>query len=175
MSIADWGAIGSGALPDGFPTRSTPPQRPLHRLAEVRRQQSVSQRNVARHLGLDIATVKAQEQETNDITLSTLYKWQSVLQVPVADLLVDCEEPLSPPVMARAQMVKLMKTATALLAKAESPGTRRLVQMLVDQLLEIMPELKDVGPWHSVGQRRTLDEYGRAAQRVMPDDLFGGQ
>jgi hypothetical protein len=26
-----------------------------------------------------------------------------------------------------------------------------------------MPELKEVGPWHSVGQRRTLDEVGRIA------------
>ena len=173
MSIADWGAIGSGALPDGFPTRSTP-QRPLHRLAAVRRRQNVSQRNVARHLGIDMATVKQQEQETTDITLSTLYRWQSVLQVPIAEMLVDNDEPLSPPVMARAQLVKLMKTAVALLDKADNSSTRRLAQMLIDQLLEIMPELKDVGPWHSIGQRRTLDEYGRAAHRVMPDELLGG-
>ena len=72
-------------------------------------------------------------------------------------------------------MVKLMKTAVALLEKADNPQSRRLAQMLFDQLVEIMPELKDIGPWHSVGQRRTLDEYGRAVERVMPDDLLGGR
>ena len=175
MSIADWTAVNSGALPARLAARATQPSRALHRLAAVRRQQNVSQRNVARHLGIDMATVRQQEQETSDLSLSTLYKWQSVLQVPVADLLVDSDAPLSPAVLARAQMVKLMKTAVALLEKAENPQARRLAQMLFDQLVEIMPELKDIGPWHSIGQRRTLDEYGRAVERVMPDDLLGGR
>jgi len=38
--------------------------------------------------------------------------------------------------------------------------------------IEIMPELKDVSPWHVVGQRRRLDEYGRAAERSVPDSIF---
>ncbi len=44
--------------------------------------------------------------------------------------------------------------------------------MLVEQLLEIMPELREVSAWHSVGQRRTLDEFGRAIERTLPDDLL---
>jgi hypothetical protein len=40
--------------------------------------------------------------------------------------------------------------------------------MLSEQLVEIMPELKQVAPWHSVGQRRTLDEYGRIVERQIP-------
>ena len=36
---------------------------------------------------------------------------------------------------------------------------------LVEQILEIMPELAGVGAWPSVGQRRSLKELGTAAQR----------
>jgi hypothetical protein len=44
--------------------------------------------------------------------------------------------------------------------------------MLEQQLVELMPELKDVAAWHSVGQRRSPDELGRAAERVLPESFF---
>ena len=37
----------------------------------------------------------------------------------------------------------------------------------------VMPELKDVAAWHSIGQRRSPDELGRTAERVFPDSFFG--
>jgi transcriptional regulator with XRE-family HTH domain len=146
--------------------------RPLHRLAAVRKQQGISQRNIARRLGVDVATVCEQEQEMADLPLSMLYAWQKVLDVPVAELLVDSDDPLSAPVLERARLVKLMKTAAAIMEKAHSNSVKRLVTMLVEQLLEIMPELRDVSAWHTIGQRRTLDDYGRAVERQMPDDLL---
>ena len=146
--------------------------RPLHRLAAVRRQQGVSLRNIARRLKVDVTAVCQQEQETSDLPLSLLYEWQKVLDVPVAELLVDSNAPLSAPVMERARLVKLMKTAAAIMEKAHSPSMRRMVTMLVEQLVEIMPELRDVAPWHTVGQRRTLDDYGRAVERQLPDDVM---
>ena len=76
-------------------------------------------------------------------------------------LLVEADEPLSRPVMERARMVRLMKTAAALLEAAPTAPVRRMAENLVEQLNEIMPELKEVSAWHSVGQRRSLDEYGR--------------
>jgi hypothetical protein len=94
--------------------------------------------------------------------------------VPVADLLVEQEASLSHPIMQRAQMVRLMKTATSILESAQAPATRRMAQMLVDQLVEMMPELAEVSPWHSVGQRRSLDEFGRAFERRISDDMFQG-
>jgi transcriptional regulator with XRE-family HTH domain len=145
---------------------------PLHRLEAVRRQQGVSQRNVARRLNIDINTVRQQEEETADLPLSTLYQWQRILEVPIAELLVDSNAPLSPPVFERARMVKVMKTVAAIAEKADTPSMKRMLQMLIDQLLEIMPELTDVAPWHTVGQRRTLDEYGRVVERQLPDDMF---
>jgi len=109
--------------------------------------------------------VKWQEQPTSDILLSRLYAWQQVLDVPVAELLVDTDDPLSPPVMKRAQMVRIMKTAVAILERSHQVGIRRMAQMLVEQLIEIMPELASVTPWHAVGKRRTQDDLGQAASR----------
>jgi transcriptional regulator with XRE-family HTH domain len=145
---------------------------PLHRLAAVRREQGVSLRNMARRMGADISSILHQEQETSDLPLSVLYQWQRALEVPVADLLVDSDAPLSTPVMSRARMVKVMKTAVALMEKVHTKPQRRLITMLMEQLLEIMPELREVSAWHSVGQRRTLDEFGRAVERMLPDELL---
>ena len=55
---------------------------PLHRLAAVRQQQGISRRTIARRLNIDLAAVRAQEDETTDISLSQLYEWQKVLEVP---------------------------------------------------------------------------------------------
>ncbi|MDZ4819564.1 MAG: helix-turn-helix domain-containing protein [Planctomycetota bacterium] len=144
----------------------------LHRLAIVRQQQGVSHRNLARRLGSDIRTVRAQEHSDADLPLSLLYAWQQVLEVPISELMVDSASPLSPPVLERARMVRLMKTVAAMLESADSNSMKRMIQMLSEQLIEIMPELKGVGPWHAVGQRRTLDDYGRAAENSISEDFF---
>jgi hypothetical protein len=72
--------------------------------------------------------------------------------------------------MERARLVRIMKTVKALVESNASASVTRLAQTLVQQLVEIMPELAEVGPWHSVGQRRSLDEYGRAAERLLSED-----
>ena len=98
--------------------------------------------------------------------------WQEVLEVPVGELLVEAEGQLSGPILERARMVKLMKTAAAIRERAGDTPVGRLVGMLVSQILEIMPELENVTPWHTVGQRRTLDELGRVAQNPVQESLF---
>ena len=145
--------------------------RPRQRLAKARRQQGMSLRTMARRLGVDVATIVAQEQETADPSLSVIYAWQRILDVPVADLLEESDARLSAPVFERARLVKLMKTAAAILEKAHSNSLRGLVTALIEQLVEIMPELRDVTAWNTVGQRRTLDDYGRVAERQVPDDF----
>ena len=145
---------------------------PLHRLALVRRREGVSRRTVARRLQIDVARVKSQEDENADMLLSTLYQWRDVLDVPVAELLVDSNDPLSAPVLKRAQLVRLMKTATTILERSHQIAIRRMAQTLIEQLLELMPELETVTPWHAVGQRRTRDELGQAAQRGLAIDWF---
>jgi len=147
-------------------------QRRLHRVAEVRRLQGVTLRNVSRRLGVPLAVVRRQEQPDCDLRLSDLMQWQEVLEVPVAELLVEGEGQLSGPVLQRSRMVKLMKTAAAIRERSHDTTTARMVSMLIDQILELMPELADVTPWHTVGQRRTLDDVGRAAQRTVADEIF---
>jgi transcriptional regulator with XRE-family HTH domain len=123
----------------------------LHRIGSVRQLQGISRRCIARRLGVDIATVKEQEDETSDLLLSTLYKWQQLLDVPVAELLVDTSDSLALPVMKRARMIRIMKTALSILEQTSQLPIRRMAQTLVDQLIEIMPELGGVSAWHAVG------------------------
>lgn len=170
MAIAEETGSWTDSMPsvDASELRS---DKPLHRISEVRREQGTSLRSVARNLGTDIRLLRLQEEENYDLRLSDLYRWQEALEVPVADLLVESSEPLSRPVMERAKMLRVMKTAQAILEKGESAPIKRMAQMLVEQLVELMPELQGVSAWHTVGQRRSLDELGAVAHRVVSDDM----
>src|SRR5438270_10437440 len=152
-------------------TAGTPGQ-PLHRIQEVRRLQGMSLRTAARQLGTDIRSIRAQEQATTDLRLSDVYNWQRALDVPVAELLVDECESLSRPVRERAAMLKIMKSARSLVEASHPGPAKRMAENLVEQLLELMPELKEVSPWHSVGQRRSLDEMGRIAEQPLGDPSY---
>jgi len=160
--------VGSRPLRNRFAAKA--PQ--FHRIAEVRQQQGVTLRNVARRLGMSLPVVRRQEQADSDLRISDLHRWQEVLEVPVAELLVEGDGQLSGPVLERSRMVKLMKTAAAIRDRTNGTAVQRMATMLVEQILEIMPELADVTPWHTVGQRRTLDELGRTACAPVPDEIF---
>jgi transcriptional regulator with XRE-family HTH domain len=148
-------------------------QRPLHRIADVRRRQGVSVRSAARRMHTSIDQVRRQEEPGCDLLLSDLLRWQQALEVPVTDLLVESEAPLSEPVLTRARLLRIMKTVKAIEETATSTSIQRFATMLEQQLVEVMPELKDVSAWHSIGQRRSPDEVGRTAERVFPDSFFG--
>jgi hypothetical protein len=122
------------------------------------------------HTSMD--QVRRQEDPGCDMTLSDLLRWQKALEVPVADLLVDSDAPLSEPVLTRARLLRVMKTVRAIKESSNSPSIQRFSTMLEQQLVELMPELKDVSAWHSIGQRRSPDELGRTAERVLPDTFF---
>jgi transcriptional regulator with XRE-family HTH domain len=119
----------------------------LHRVATVRKQQGVTLRTAARRWNVDIAQVRELENETTDLTLSQLYAWQELLNVPIEELLCDCDRPLSSPILRRAQLVRLMKTAATLEKYSVNPPVQRLLEMLREQLVEMMPELEHIGPW----------------------------
>jgi hypothetical protein len=155
------------------PPSESPPPRPLHRISEVRQEQGVSIRSAARRMGLPMQEIRAQEDPGCDLKLSQLHRWQEVLEVPLADLLIDSSGPLSAPVCQRARMLRVMKTAKALAEASHDPPVQRLAAMLIGQLIEVMPELQDVSAWHSVGQRRTQEEMGRITERTIPDSFFG--
>jgi hypothetical protein len=147
-------------------------KRPLHRIAEARRRQGISVRSAARRLQTSMDQVRRQEDPFVDMALSELYRWQQALEVPVVDLLVDSDAPLSEPVLSRARLLRIMKTARAIKETASNAGIQRLATMMEQQLIELMPELADVSAWHSVGQRRLPTELGRTAERVLPDSFF---
>jgi transcriptional regulator with XRE-family HTH domain len=150
----------------------SPAGKPLHRIASVRRRQGVALRTVARVLNIEVEEAARQEQEDCDLPLSVLQKWQAVLDVPIGELLVESDEILSGPVLERARLVRVMKTAATLLEKAEGARCRRLAETLIQQLVEIMPELEGIGPWHEyVGPRRRRDECGRIAERQVSPGL----
>lgn len=168
MSIVDCSSDTGGAGEVSLPVNG----RPLHRLASVRRLQGVSRRTLARRMEMEVSEIRQQEKETSDLPLSKLYAWQRALEVPISELLVESDDSLSQPLMQRAQMVRLMKTSLALLEQADQEAVRLMAQTLVDQLVEIMPELRGVSAWHAVGKRRRLDELGIAAHRTLSDDVF---
>jgi transcriptional regulator with XRE-family HTH domain len=145
---------------------------PLHRLGEARRQEDVSRRNVARHLGITVEDVRQQECQTTDLPLSVLHKWAKVLGRPVAELVAEPDDSLATPLYNRASLVRVMKTAVAILEQTRDPRTKRLARTMVDQLIEIMPELRGINAWHAVGKRRRLNELGIAAERSLSDDIF---
>ena len=130
----------------------------------MRQLQGVSLRTARQTLLLTSDEVRQQENANHDLLLSQLYRWQQLLDVPVSELLVESHLQLSQPIMTRASLLKAMKTAATILEVARQSDVRRLAERLIDQLLEVMPELAGVSGWPSVGQRRTLDELGRIAE-----------
>lgn len=171
MSVADnWDAIDTGGTALPIPSANENSSR--HRIAEVRRQQGVSVRSITRKLGLSAEEVRQQEDPSADLTLTQLIAWQQALEVPLANLLVDSDAPLSNPVLTRARLLRIMKTAQAMRENAKDKSGERMALMLIDQLLEVMPELKDVSAWHTVGQRRTQDEVGRIAECPISDTFI---
>jgi transcriptional regulator with XRE-family HTH domain len=163
-TVSSSNSMGGGAVP--LPSTSTNPiasdklpptvpgQTAKHRIAEVREEQGISLRTVSRRTGVDVAVLRAQEDCNADIRLSDLYRWQSALEVPVSDLLLEGGSALSPPIRQRAQLVKIMKTALSILENAPAGRVARLSEMLREQLLELMPELEEVVAWPNQGSRR---------------------
>jgi transcriptional regulator with XRE-family HTH domain len=154
------------------PVPVSPEKKPLHRIADVRRRQGISVRSAARRMHTSIDQVRRQEEPGNDMLLSDLLRWKEALDVPLADLLVESDGPLSEPIMTRARLLRIMKTVRAIKETATSSSIQRFATMLEQQLVELMPELKDVAAWHSIGQRRSPDEVGRTAERILPDNFF---
>ena len=60
-------------------------------------------------------------------------------------------------------MVRLMKTAATLGRKSRNPQVIQLASLLMDQLVDIMPELKDIGPWQD-------DSNGAASCQIPADE-----
>ncbi len=146
----------------------------LHRLRTVRLQEELSVRTVAGRLGVTMTEVRRQESETVDLLLSSLHRWRAALDVPLTELLVEPDCTLSPPIGRRAQWVRIMKSVKYVMEQSDQKRVTRMAENLVGQLLEIMPELQGIRPWHAVGSRDARNGCGRAALFPLPDSMFAG-
>ena len=144
----------------------------LHRIGEVMEQEGISVRSVAREFRVPTSAVCTQLDPTCDLSISDLRRWQNKLRVPIADLLVDPDSGLSPKILLRARLLKAMKTVRSIQEHADQQQIQRLALQLVEQLVHMMPELREVPSWPVVGKRRSNEEEGIAAERRVPDELF---
>lgn len=144
----------------------------MHRIRDVRRLEGVSVRAVAAKFKIKVSEAMRRERPTYDMPLSELHEWGRVLEVPITELLTEASSELSEPIGRRARLVRVMKTACAILETSGEQRVHRLARRLIDQLLEVMPELAEVKAWHAVGERRRGDEPGVAAERTLPESLF---
>jgi len=76
------------------------------------------------------------------------------LEVPINDLLLDCEAPLSAPVLTRARAIEGDENCASNQEANKCLFDRSHDFNARTAMIEVMPELRDVAPWHSVGQRR---------------------
>jgi hypothetical protein len=116
-----------------------------------------------------MSKLRALEDEANDIRLSTLYAWQSVLGVPVSELVIDPGLSLSEPIRQRACLLRMAKTANTIHKKCRDPAVRSLAETLVRQLAEIMPEVNEIGAWPDGRQNRSSTDLGRIVNWVARD------
>ena len=151
-----------------------PMLKPLHRTAEVMQQEGISLRAIASRMNTSAEQARAELDPRRDLRLSELYRWQAALNVPVVDLLVRPGIGLSGSVQLRAKLLKLMKTVRSIQEKSADEAISCLAARLAGQLMDLMPELKDVSPWPSVGQPRTLDELGAIVEHILPESFFNG-
>jgi transcriptional regulator with XRE-family HTH domain len=144
----------------------------LHRVRAARKARRLSLSEVAKHLALPPEEAERQEQPTSDLPLSTLYRWQKLLKVPVTELLVDGTGSLGLPSVKSERLAGALQVALAILAQTKQPGIRRMAHTLVDQLVELSPDLKQVADAHTAGQAHRFDEQGRAQKGALPLDFF---
>lgn len=136
-----------------------------HRVAAARQAQGISVTTAAQRLGWSRQRAVAAEDEAFDLTISELLQWQDALDVPLQELIVEPDQTLSRPVMERAQLLRLMKTTRSLGELVTSKRAKRLISRLSEQLVEIMPELRDARPWPAHQESRSC-EFGIIAERT---------
>ncbi len=146
--------------------------KPLHHIREVRIQQGMSRRAAAKRLGVEPKQLDAIEDPSNNLTLAEVYVWQQMLEVPLEELLVESDTPLSRPVMERAQMLKLMKTAVTIRKRAKNKTICYLAEMLVEQVVAIMPDLEDIGPWSSPPDQPMNPDGNEPFDRTLAEQEF---
>lgn len=152
------------------PERRAPAKsaRPLHFIASTLRKQNATLAGCARRLGISLSEAAAQARPDADLSLSQLYAWRAVLDVPTSEL-IPFDDVVPDPIRNRALLLRTMKTARQLQNLSRGTRLEPAVASLVDQLVELMPELAETPAWPTVGQSRAPRESGGATRRVDAD------
>ena len=144
----------------------------IHRLASVRKQERVSWKSLSRRTGIPIGELKLQENEGQDLRLSTLQKWHQAFNVPIEELVVEPDDRITPSLELKAHLIKVTKTILLLLEQCEDETTKILAKRLFDELIQIMPELKEVGPWPTRNRPRDPNDVPRRVEQQISTDLL---
>ena len=147
-------------------------RKPLHRIGQIRSQQDISVRALARKMDLSASQIRIQEDPNCDISLSSLYRWQQALNVPAVELLVEPGECLSSPIQIRARLLRMMKTIATLLAEPQSVRTTDMIENLKTEILAVMPEVEHVDRWHGCSTSRDGGDVAAAVLRQIDDALL---
>ena len=145
------------------PTVRTGEQRVYHAIAQAREREEMSIQKCAEGLGISVAEAKKQEESTTPLTAAQLSEWKRVLKVPYSELLGMDDDELDDPVRHRAGMLRIMKTAKSLKETVRDPSDLVLVDNLIGQIVELMPEVETVSAWPKVGKSHEKGRLGRAA------------
>ncbi len=132
----------------------------MHQIAAVRRSQDLSITHCARRLGISVQEARRQERPDSDLTISQLMAWREVLDVPFSELLLQENDFISDPIRNRAKMLKVMKFAKQIKQIARETRVQSVCKMLIEQLVEVMPELEQVAAWPDVGQSHEAKTHG---------------
>ena len=155
----------------------------IHRIREARRIEGVSIKTAGRRLGINRQQVLAEENPNTDLTVSRLHEWAAALQVPVADLISECDG-LSLGTHQRQAIIRAARQCKLLLNRAtpNSP-TDRIGNNILAALIEAMPEVVDVSadlvgrgsrPGYDLGKAATPVAYrGGPADDLEPLDFVG--
>ena len=132
---------------------------PLHCLRDARCRKKISKETVASHLGIDVALVELLENESTDIPLSLLHEWKKLLDVPFGELLIDEEGLMYDTRYIQDQLDSMLKTALKIAQQSKHGPVKHMVNNLIDQLLQIMPELHEVLLQNNSKKPSLLEEY----------------
>jgi transcriptional regulator with XRE-family HTH domain len=144
----------------------------LHRIRDIRAQQEVTLRAMARKMHVPMREVRAQEDPTCDLPLTALYRWQQALRVPAAEILVEPGDNLSSPVNVRARLLRMMKTIVTILDKPQPERTANLLENLRNEILAVMPEIENIDRWHGSSSTRSADDIAAAVLRQIDEELL---
>jgi hypothetical protein len=139
------------------------PPTPLHRIRDVRRREEMSVRTLARKLDRTVAIVKKMEHPDTDMRISCLRTVADAIGVPSSELLCDTDHNESQRL--RGLLVRVTKAIHSLRSFQGRRG-QRLCESILALIDEELPTA-EINELHAVGQRRSLDDIGRAGTPIV--------